>query len=397
MFAIILMNLIRPFMSEQIIRQRTEERSIFAVMTQLARQHGAINLSQGFPDFDPPSELMTLVFLAMQQGKNQYAPMPGVEELLHALARKYRLLYGADLRAQDEITITAGATQALFTAILAVVERGDEVIVFEPAYDSYIPAIRRAGGTPVPYAMTPPDYRIDWDAVEKHISPRTKLMILNTPHNPTGTILTDEDIAALRHIAQRYDIVFLWDEVYEHIIFDGKVHHSALRYPELFAKSLVVYSFGKTYHNTGWKTGYVIAPPALTAQYRYVHQYNVFSVHTPVQHAYAQYLQHSKWYESLPDFYQKKRDLFAQLLEQTPLKIIPCHGTYFQLVDYSDITSMSDIEFAHLLTTQYGVACIPVSVFYSDRRDYKVVRFCFAKREETLRRAAEKLQKIPSK
>jgi len=383
-------------MPDQTIRQRTEERSIFAVMTQMARQHGAVNLSQGFPDFDPPAELMTLVFLAMQQGKNQYAPMPGVEELLHALARKYQLCYGIKLRAQEEITVTAGATQALFTAILAVVERGDEVVIFEPAYDSYLPAIRRAGGIPVPYAMIPPDYRIDWDAVEKRITPCTKLMILNTPHNPTGTILSEEDIAALHRIAQRHDIVFLWDEVYEHIVFDDKIHHSALRYPELFAKSLVVYSFGKTYHNTGWKTGYVIAPAPLTAQYRYVHQYNVFSVHTPVQHAYAQYLQHSKWYESLSEFYQKKRDLFVRLLKQTPFKIIPCHGTYFQLVDYSDISSMRDIDFARMLTIQYGVACIPVSVFYSDKRDYKVVRFCFAKREETLHHAAEKLQKIPS-
>ncbi len=368
--------------------------SIFAVMSGLARETGAINLSQGFPNFDCPEALKALVYEQMQQGRNQYAPMPGIASLRAALAKKYLKSHGCEIDPEEEITITAGATQALFTAITALVDKGDEVIIFEPAYDSYVPSIQLCGARAVPYKMTPPEYGIDWERVEQMITPRTKMMILNTPHNPSGQVLLEPDMEALKGIASRHDILFMFDEVYEHLIFDGITHYSALKYPELYARSVVVYSFGKTYHNTGWKMGYTIAPGYLTREIRKVHQFNVFSVNTPVQHALAAYLENEEWYLSLPGFYQEKRDLFEDILRQTRFDPVPCKGTYFQLASYARISDEGDLNFAKRLTREYGVACIPVSAFYIDKSDYKVVRFCFAKTPDVLEAAGARLMRV---
>ncbi len=368
--------------------------SIFAVMSGLARETGAINLSQGFPNFDCPKPLKDLVYKHMIAGDNQYAPMPGVPALRQSLAQKYRRLHGCDIDPDTEITITAGATQALFTAITALVDRGQEVIIFEPAYDSYVPSIRLCGATPIPYKMQPPEYKIDWERVESMITPKTKMIIINTPHNPSGQVLLEEDLLALQGIALRHDLIFMFDEVYEHLIFDGIPHFSALRYPELYRKSVVVYSFGKTYHNTGWKMGYTIAPEELTREIRKVHQFNVFSVNTPIQHALADYVNNEAWYSALPGFYQEKRDLFVDILRQTRFEPVDCKGTYFQLASYRTISEEDDLSFAKRITREYGVACIPVSAFYVDKSDFKVVRFCFAKTPDVLEAAGERLIKI---
>jgi methionine transaminase len=368
--------------------------SIFAVMSRLANQHNAINLSQGFPNFETSPRLHSLVHEAMCKGHNQYAPMQGHLPLRERLVEKIASLYSVDIHPDNEITITAGGTQALFTAIMTLVHPGDEVIVIEPAYDSYIPTIELCGGIPVVYELCAPDYALDWTKLATLVSPKTKLLILNTPHNPTGKVWSKEDMQALDALTKNTDIVLLSDEVYEHLIYDGLQHESVLRYPTLRERSFVVYSFGKTFHATGWKMGYCIAPPQWTTEFRKIHQFNVFSVNTPIQHALATFLETPEEYLGLNNFYQKKRDFLLKSLEKTTFVPLKCQGTYFQLYDYSAISDENDLAFANRLTTQYGVAVIPLSPFYSSRKDEKIIRLCFAKTEETLEKASELLEKI---
>jgi methionine aminotransferase len=367
--------------------------TIFTTMTQLANKHGACNLSQGFPDFDVPSGLMDLVEKHMRAGHNQYAPMQGVALLRERIAEKVFDLYGARVDPETDVTVTSGATEALFAAITAVVHPGDAVIVLEPAYDSYVPAIELSGGRPIYHKMSFPGYRIDWNAVAD-AAKEARLLVLNSPHNPTGTILTAEDIAALRQIVRGSDLLIVGDEVYEHIVFDGRRHQSLLRDPELAERSFVISSFGKTYHATGWKIGYCIAPAALTQEFRRIHQFLTFSSVTPIQMAYAEFMQQKNIYCDLPDFYQEKRDTFLSLLKDSRLRPLTCRGTYFQMLDYSAVANESDIAFARRLTMEYGVAAIPPSVFYHDRDDHQVLRFCFAKKDGTLKKAAEILCRI---
>jgi methionine aminotransferase len=368
--------------------------TIFTVMSALAAQAKAVNLGQGFPDFECAPEIVDAVAQAMRDGHNQYPPMAGVPVLRAAIASKIASMYGRDYDADQEITVTAGATQALITAILAVVHPGDEVIVIEPVYDSYVPAIELAGGKPVFVALDAPDYAIPFDRLAAAITPRTRLIMLNTPHNPTGTIWRERDMQQLADRVRGTDILICADEVYEHMVFDGVRHESVARHPELARRSFVVSSFGKTYHVTGWKVGYVAAPRALTAEFRKVHQFNVFTVNTPMQHGLAAYMANPAPYLELPAFYQRKRDFFRAGLAGTRLKLLPCAGTYFQCVDYSAVSAMPEAEFAQWLTTEIGVAAIPVSAFYRDGRESGVVRFCFAKREATLALALERLSKI---
>ncbi len=365
--------------------------TIFTIMTHLSNEHSAINLSQGFPDFDVSPKLITLVEKYMRKGFNQYAPMQGVLPLREKIAQKVKKLYNATYDIDKEITITTGATEALFAAITAVVHKDDEVIIFDPAYDSYGPAIELCGGKPVHIKLIHPDYSIDWDQVKKHLSSKTKLLILNSPHNPAGSVLSYDDIIELKKIIENYDIFILSDEVYEHIIFDGKKHESMSRYPELAAKSFVVSSFGKTYHATGWKIGYCAAPENMTDEFRKIHQYLTFSSNPSVQLAYAEFLDYENAYMGLASFYQKKRDLFRSKIKNSRFKIIPCHGSYFQLLDYSKISDMADTLFSKKLTIENKVASIPPSVFYKNRDDYKVLRFCFAKKDKTLEEAALRL------
>jgi methionine aminotransferase len=362
-------------------------------MSGLANEHNAINLSQGFPNFECSKRLQGLIYDYMQRGFNQYAPMAGVPILRERLAAKIENLYGAKVH-PDEITITAGGTQALFTAITALVHVGDEVIIIEPAYDSYRPAIELSGGIPVVYEMQAPDYQIDWQAFAKLITPKTRMIMLNTPHNPTGTVWSKNDMESLQNLVRNTDILILSDEVYEHLIYDNIEHQSILRYPDLWERSMIVYSFGKTFHATGWKMGYVVAPPALTVEFRKVHQFNVFSVNTPIQYAIAEFLIEPEEYLSLPKFYQAKRDFFLAATQSTPFKALNCHGTYFQLFDYSHLSNESDFAFAKRITLEYGVATIPVSAFYSSKRDDKVIRLCFAKTEETLEKAGRLLENV---
>jgi methionine aminotransferase len=368
--------------------------TIFTVMSKLAQQSGAINLSQGFPDFDVSPELVDRVAYYMQAGFNQYAPMQGVPALRAAIVAKVEALYGARYDAETEVTVTSGATEALYAAITAVVRAGDEVLVIEPAYDAYAPAVRLNGGRPVFTPLSFPDYRIDWEAIRERITPRTRALILNAPHNPTGMNLGTEDIAALEAIAGAHDFFIISDEVYEHIVFDGRPHQSLARYPALRARSFIVSSFGKTYHATGWKVGYCLAPGILTAEFRKIHQYLTFATNTPVQMALSDYMTASGDHLTLADFYQRKRDRFQQLLAGTRFKPLACQGTYFQMVDYSAITQEADTAFARRLTTDFGVAAIPPSVFYHDHRDDHVLRLCFAKHDRTLEEAAEKLCRI---
>jgi len=368
--------------------------TIFSEMTQLADAHGAINLSQGFPDYAVPAELTALVAKYMQQGCNQYAPMPGVPQLRDQISAKVWQLYGAKYDPAREITITSGATEALFAAITAVVRKGDEVVVLEPAFDSYTPVISLCGGIPVYIQLKFPGYRIAWDEVRHAISEKTRAIILNSPHNPTGAVLTRDDISSLIQIVQDSNIVIISDEVYEHIIFDGCTHQSMAHYPQLAERSFVISSFGKTYHATGWKIGYCLAPAALSNEIRKIHQYLTFSSNTPVQHALAEFMQKKEVYLRLSEFYQLKRDKFLDSLKESRFRALPCKGTYFQMLDYSDITDEPDLDFARRLTTDFGVAAIPPSVFYHRRNDYKVLRFCFAKKDETLERAAEKLSRV---
>jgi methionine aminotransferase len=368
--------------------------TIFSEMTRLADAHGAINLSQGFPDYAVPPELTALVAKYMQQGCNQYAPMQGVQLLRERIAAKVSELYGAEYEPAREITITSGATEALFAAITAVVHADDEVIVLEPAFDSYTPVISLCGGIPVYVQLKFPNYRIPWDEVQDAVSAKTRAIILNSPHNPTGAVITEEDITSLIRIVRDTKIVIISDEVYEHIIFDGHLHQSMARYPQLADRSFVISSFGKTYHATGWKIGYCLAPAELSKEIQKIHQYLTFSSNTPVQHAFAEFMQNKDVYRQLSAFYQQKRDKFLDALEDSRFKALPCLGTYFQMLDYSAITDEPDLEFAKRLTIDCGVAAIPPSVFYHQRNDDKVLRFCFAKKDETLERAAEKLSRI---
>lgn len=368
--------------------------TIFTVMSRLAQECGAINLSQGFPDFPCDPDLLAGVEQAMREGHNQYAPLAGLPALRTAISHKLASAYGHVYDPESEITVTAGATQGLFTALAALVHPGDEVIVFEPAYDSYGPAITLQGGQVVRVPLTPPDFAIDWSAVARLITTRTRLIIINNPNNPGTSILTAEDLAALRHLAEQHGLWVLSDEVYEHMVFDGQRHHSVVSDPVLAARSLVVYSFGKTFHATGWKVGYCVGPAALMHEFRKVHQYLVFAVSTPMQHALARYLQQPDHYLGLDGFYQRKRDRLRAGLSQTPFRLLPCRGSYFQLADFSALSREPDTVFAERLTREHGVATIPVSVFYADQRDHHLVRFCFAKEDATLDAALARLAKI---
>ena len=367
--------------------------TIFTVMSRLAAECGAVNLSQGFPDFQAEPAPFDAVHKHMLAGRNQYAPMAGVPELRQAIVDKVEALYGARYDVESEVTVTAGATQAIFTAIAAFVRPGDEVIVFEPVYDSYVPAIETVGGTAVFARLSFPDYAPDWAQVAQLISPKTRMIVINSPHNPTGSLLSMADLDQLATLTCDTNIVVLSDEVYEHILFDGELHASVCRHPELALRSVIVSSFGKTYHITGWKIGYVVAPAALMAEFRKVHQFNVFTVHAPSQFALAEYMQDSSRHLGLAAFYQQKRDFFRSLLEATPFELLPCRGTYFQLASYAAISDLPDRAFAEWMAREVGVAVIPISVFYADGRDDRVVRFCFAKKEETLISAAARLCK----
>lgn len=369
--------------------------TIFARMSALAAESGAINLSQGFPDFDPDRALVNAVAKAMRSHQNQYAPMPGLPELREALARKIERQYGAEFSPEAEITITAGAAQAIFTAMQAIVREGDEVICLDPAYDCYSPAIRLAGGEPIRIPLdAEADYAMPWDAVKARINGRTRMIVINNPHNPTGAVWSAEDLKMLERLTKGTDIIVLADEVYEHLVFDGKTHQSVLRSPKLAERSMAVYSFGKTYHCTGWKVGYCVAPANLMEAFRRVHQYEVYCVNRPMQVALAEYLENEEAYTGLPAFYQAKRDHFRTLLEGSRFKLLPCPGTYFQLADYSAITEEEDDAFALRLTGEHGVAAIPVSGFYRRPEHRHVLRFCFAKSEKTLEQAAERLCKV---
>jgi methionine aminotransferase len=367
--------------------------TIFTVMSRLAAECGAVNLSQGFPDFQAEPVLFDALHRHLLAGRNQYPPMAGVVELRAAIVDKVAALYGTRFDAESEVTVTAGATQAIFTAIAAFVRPGDEVIVFEPVYDSYVPAIETVGGTPVFAQLRFPDYAPDWTQVAKLITAQTRMIIVNSPHNPSGSLLTALDLNMLTELVRGTEIVILSDEVYEHILFDGARHASLCAHPELAARTLVVSSFGKTYHITGWKIGYVVGPADLMAEFRKVHQFNVFTVHTPSQLALADYMQDHSRHLGLADFYQERRDFFRHLLAALPLRLLPCQGTYFQLASYAGLSDLPDRAFAEWMTRVVGVAVIPVSAFYTNGHDDKVIRFCFAKKDDTLRAAAERLQR----
>ena len=368
--------------------------TIFTVMSALAAERGAVNLGQGFPDFDCDSRIVEAVSGAMRDGHNQYPPMAGVAPLREAIARKIEAIHGRAYDPQTEITVTAGATQALLTAILATVHPGDEVVVLEPTYDSYVPSIELAGGKPVFVTLQAPDYAIDFDQLARAITPRTRLLLINTPHNPTGRVWHADDMRRLEEIVRATNVLIVSDEVYEHMVYDAAPHESVARYPELARRSFVVSSFGKTFHVTGWKVGYVAAPAELMAEFRKVHQFNVFTVNTPTQMGLANYLSDPAPYLDLPAFYQHKRDFFRAGLAGTRFKLLPCEGTYFQCVDYSAISDLPEAEFSKWLTTEIGVAAIPVSAFYHAPHESGVVRFCFAKREATLASALERLARL---
>ena len=364
--------------------------TIFSVMSSLAAQHKAINLSQGFPDFDASEELIGLVNDYMKKGMNQYAPMQGILPLRERLAEKTQDLYKISYNPDTEITITSGGTEAIYTAITAIIREGDEVIVFEPAYDCYVPAIELAGGVPVYISLKSPDFKINWNEIKKVISHKTKMIMINTPHNPTGTVMNAGDMKELEKIVAGTEICIISDEVYEHIIFDKLEHESVLRYPVLAERSFVVFSFGKTYHTTGWKIGYCFAPANLMAEFRKIHQFVVFSANTPLQYALADFIK-NKNYLTLPDYYQEKRDYFLKLIKGSRFKFTPASGSYFQCLDYTSITNEKDTDFAIRLTKEFKIASIPISVFYHEGIDNKVLRFCFAKKNETLEMAAEKI------
>jgi methionine aminotransferase len=366
--------------------------TIFSTMSALAQAHQAINLAQGFPNFDCDPRLTQLASEAMQAGHNQYAPMPGLPRLRQEVASLVHAIYGASVDPDTEITITVGATEGLFGVISTFVHPGDEVIVFEPAYDAYLPAIQANGGIPVPIPLTLPGYHIDWERVEAAITSRSKALLLNFPHNPTGSLLRPADIEALHRLVARHDLMLISDDVYEHIVFDDQAHLSLSRYPDLASRAVVISSFGKTLHTTGWKVGYVLAPAPWTAAFRKIHQFMTFSVSTPFQHAIAQYLHEARSQVlGLKQVYQQKRDTFLALMQESRFEALPCPGTYFQLMRYGAISDQSEAAFARWLTTEVGVAAIPVSAFYQDGSDHRVIRFCFAKDDQTLQAAAERL------
>lgn len=368
--------------------------SIFSVMTRLANEHGAINLSQGFPDFDCDRALVDAVERAMRDGHNQYAPMPGVLALREGIAAKVEQCYGARMDPVTEVLITSGATAGLYATLTALVQPGDEVLLFEPCYDSYVPVIRLNGGVPVFVSLRYPDYAVDWDAVRSAVTPRTRAILVNTPHNPTGTTWSAEDMRQLGALVDGTDIVLVSDEVYEHIIFDGRRHESLLRYPELRSRAVVISSFGKTFHTTGWKVGYCVAPQPLLAEVTRVHQFVTFTVHTPSQVALAEFVRRDPAARDLGGFYQAKRDLFLQLIDGSRFRPLPCAGTYFQLLDYSATAGGADKDVALRLIVEHGVASIPVSAFLYKDSGGPVLRFCFAKKDETLRAAADRLRLV---
>jgi methionine aminotransferase len=370
--------------------------TIFTVMSALASQTGAVNLGQGFPDFGCDRKLTGAVTDAMNADLNQYPPMAGVPILRQAVADKVQALYGKAYNPDSEITITAGATQAIITIILAVVHPGDEVIVLEPCYDSYVPNIELAGGTVVRVPLTPGSFRPDFDRIAQAIGPKTRAILINTPHNPSATVWSREEMLKLQELLAPTNVLLISDEVYEHMVFDApeRVHHSAASFPGLAARAFIVSSFGKTYHVTGWKVGYVAAPAPLTTEFRKVHQFNVFTVNTPMQHALAHYMADPQPYLQLPAFYQRKRDLFRQGLSATRLKLLPSEGSYFQCVDISAVSDQSEADFCQWLTREIGVAAIPLSAFYGEGFDQQVVRFCFAKKDETLKAALERLARL---
>ena len=368
--------------------------TIFSVMSKMAEEHNAINLSQGFPDYPADSALIEQVNTAMLNGHNQYAPMPGLLALRELIAAKTNGLYSSNYHPETEVTVTAGGTQAIFTALTATIQQGDEVIIFEPAYDCYAPTVKMLGGQVKSYEMAPPDYEIDWDMVKRLFSANTKMIILNSPHNPTGRILSAQDMEALIKLTKGTDVLILSDEVYEHLVYDGAQHESVARYPELRERSMIVASFGKLLHTTGWKMGYCLAPENLTKEFRKIHQFNVFSVNTPMQYGIVNYLSNPDTYTGLASFFQEKRDYFRTLLAETKFKLLPCHGSYFQCVSYAHLSEESDVDMAMRLVKEFGVASIPVSAFYTQNTDYRVLRFCFAKQHETLEKAVERLIKL---
>ncbi|HVZ26595.1 MAG TPA: methionine aminotransferase [Sediminibacterium sp.] len=368
--------------------------TIFTVMSQLAMEYKAVNLGQGFPDFPMPEQLVELTTKAMQEGYNQYTHMNGYPLLRERLCEKFHSLYQSELNPDTQITITPGGTYALYTAFTTVLRPGDEVIVFEPAYDSYIPNIELNGATAVRIALQYPGYAIPWEEVRNKITGKTRMIVLNSPHNPTGSVLSESDIEALRSVLQDHSILVVSDEVYEHLIYDGKPHLSLLRYPDLLERSFVCFSFGKAYHCTGWKLGYCVSSPELMREFRKVHQFNCFSCDTPKQVAIAEYLQYPATYLGIADFYQSKRDYFRSLMQNTPFSCLPSHGSYFECYDYRDFSEESDKDLAIRLVKEYGIATIPVSAFYQDGTDNKVLRFCFAKQNSTLEKAAEKLARL---
>ena len=367
--------------------------TIFATMSALAAKHNAVNLSQGFPDFQVNPYLISLVNQAMVNGNNQYAPMPGVLPLRDAIVKKVKRLYNVDYDVNSEITITAGGTQALASTILSTIREGDEVILFTPCYDSYAPMVELAGGSPVYVQLKYPNFKPDWDEVKHMVNHKTRMIIFNNPHNPSGAVWSTEDLDQLAALVNQSNILVISDEVYEHIVFDGLKHNSVLAHPELRERSFVVFSFGKTFHATGWKMGYVLAPENLMHEFRKVHQYEVFSCNAPIQLALAEYMQNPAVFD-ISGMYQQKRDYFLSLMQNSRFKALPSSGTYFQLFDYSEISIEDDTDFTVRLTEEFGVATIPVSVFYNVPRKEKVIRICFAKNEETLKKAAELLSKV---
>ncbi|MFZ5999899.1 MAG: methionine aminotransferase [Bacteroidota bacterium] len=368
--------------------------SIFTVMSKMAAEHGAINLSQGFPDFPVSAELVDLIYKNLKAGHNQYAPMPGVPVLRQQIADVVRTTYQRVTDPDTEITITAGGTEALFSALAALVHPGDEVIVFDPAFDSYNPAIRLNGGVPIHIALNPTDFSVDWAEVKRKITPRTKVILINTPHNPSGAVLAASDLLELQNIAVSNGLFVISDEVYERLIFENKSHESVLKYPALMERSVAVFSFGKTFHATGWKIGYTIAPANITTEIRRTHQFITFAVNTPIQYALAEYLSKPEHYDQLGQFYQRKRDFFLNQIKGSSFEPKPCYGSYFQLVSYKNISQKSDTEMAEWLTKTHKVASIPVSVFYNNRTDHHLLRFCFAKTEETLEKAGSILRQF---
>ena len=369
--------------------------TIFTVMSKLANDHGALNLSQGFPNFECSPKLIELVEKYLRKGMNQYAPLSGIQPLREIIAQKTSDLYGISYHPDQEVTIVSGATEALYAAITAVVQTGDEVILLEPNYDSYEPAVRLNGGIPVYVTLTPENnYQIDWNVVKAKITEKTKLILLNTPHNPTGTVMSKDDLEQLAAIVKDTNIFIVSDEVYEHIIFDGHHHWSPIRHPELQKRTFVCGSFGKTFHVTGWKVGYCLAPPQLSEEFRKVHQWLTFSTVTPIQYALAEFLQEPDNYLSVSQFYQEKRDKFIACIQGSRFEWIPASGSFFQCVNYANITDENDLALAQRLTKEIGVASIPVSVFYHQKNDYKILRFCFAKDDQTLEIAGERLSKL---